>query len=351
MSRIAYLLLTGLLLFLNPLALAQREPESFLTIFQLGIPRNADFFTVIQGVEYQKFSNINIKLFESAIPLLQFYSNRLVAAQLPSAYSIIPMIESNNTPVAVSRVGAVGVWQLMPATAQKYGLQVNVYEDERYSILPSTEAAVKHLRYLVTLFDHPVHVLAAYNWGENNVVRLKKKHPQIQDFLNSSGLPVETKLYIQRVYIFWVNLYQINFSHPLHIYPNVSYFQLGHGVQARDIFSANQEKSVHQFVNPNLVRSNEQLIPTEYFHKYFQSEVKQSSQSTVKSFNCLMPNYVDYVVYVVKPGDSHQKIIKTLRLTHVKQLEMLRGVKLRPGLIIKIPYSSRNGFSSEGYCS
>ena len=72
--------------------------------------------------------------------------------------------ESYFNPNATSHKGASGLMQLMPATAEKYGVS------DLYNPHQNITAGIKHLRYLMTLFpDNLKHVIAAYNAGENAV--------------------------------------------------------------------------------------------------------------------------------------------------------------------------------------
>ncbi len=91
--------------------------------------------------------------------------------------------ESSFNPFAVSRKGAVGLMQLMPATAKKYG----VYN--RYNADQNLEAGVRHLKYLYKRYKQDLTLtLAAYNAGEEAVRKYK-------------GVPPykETRNYIKRV--------------------------------------------------------------------------------------------------------------------------------------------------------
>ncbi len=74
--------------------------------------------------------------------------------------------ESYFNPNATSHKGASGLMQLMPATAEKYGVS-DLYNPQQNII-----AGIKHLVYLMELFpDNIKHVIAAYNAGENAVVK------------------------------------------------------------------------------------------------------------------------------------------------------------------------------------
>lgn len=93
------------------------------------------------------------------------------AQNLPMELAALPLVESAFEPGAVSSAGAVGIWQLMPATARRFGLTVTNELDERFDVDRATVAATAYLAYLYQLFgDWPL-ALAAYNYGEGNMQR------------------------------------------------------------------------------------------------------------------------------------------------------------------------------------
>jgi len=57
----------------------------------------------------------------------------------------------------------------MPGTAQRYGLVINEFVDERYDVAKSTAAAIKYLKDLSKQFTQRSLVAAAYNRGENGL--------------------------------------------------------------------------------------------------------------------------------------------------------------------------------------
>jgi membrane-bound lytic murein transglycosylase D len=103
---------------------------------------------------------------ERYLPMIR---RRLAEARLPQELCWLPMIESGFSNSAVSRKGAVGMWQFMPETARLYGLRVDRFVDERRNPLKSTDAAVRHLSDLLGRFGSPYLAAAAYNAGTTRV--------------------------------------------------------------------------------------------------------------------------------------------------------------------------------------
>ncbi len=96
--------------------------------------------------------------------------------------------ESAFDPRAVSHKGAVGLLQLMPATARRFGLT----SSERYRPERNLEAGTRYMRWLLDRYEGELQLaLAGYNAGETNVARY-------------GGVPPfrETREYIRRIYGF-----------------------------------------------------------------------------------------------------------------------------------------------------
>ncbi len=110
--------------------------------------------------------------------------------QVSSRYQVDPdlvraiiRVESDYDPKAVSNKGAMGLMQLVPATAQRFGV-ANPFDPQQ-----NLEGGVTYLKYLMGLFGGNVSLsLAAYNSGEHTVQR-------------SGGIPAipETQSYVRKV--------------------------------------------------------------------------------------------------------------------------------------------------------
>ncbi len=105
---------------------------------------------------------------------------------LPQELAYLPLIESGYQPHAVSRAGAVGPWQLIPGTGRRYGLRIDRYVDERRDPVKSTEAAAEYLKDLHDMFGDWHLSLAAYNTGEQNIVRILERR-RIESFWDMSA--------------------------------------------------------------------------------------------------------------------------------------------------------------------
>ncbi len=117
---------------------------------------------------------------------------------LPRELKYLAVIESQLKPTAVSWVGAVGPWQLMPQTARDLGLKVSRRSDERKNYYKSTHAAALYLRDLYNELGDWLLVIAAYNGGTNNVYRAIKKSGSRNFWDLQYYLPLETRLHVKK---------------------------------------------------------------------------------------------------------------------------------------------------------
>ncbi len=118
--------------------------------------------------------------------------------KLPLQLKYLAVIESELKPTAVSRVGAVGPWQLMPETAKILGLKVSARNDERKQFVKSTNAAALYLRDLYTEYGDWLLVMAAYNCGPGPVNSAIRKSGSHNFWALQSYLPEESRDHVKK---------------------------------------------------------------------------------------------------------------------------------------------------------
>jgi len=100
--------------------------------------------------------------------------------QVPAAFvKSIVAAESNFNPDAVSPRGAIGLMQLMPATAEEYGADPRVPAE-------NVDAGTRYLKVLLTRYKHSLtRVIAAYNAGPGVVDRYRgvPPYPETQGYV------------------------------------------------------------------------------------------------------------------------------------------------------------------------
>ena len=116
---------------------------------------------------------------------------------VPNELKYLPVVESALNPVAVSRVGATGLWQFMYSTGKIYGLKQNSLVDDRRDPEKATWAAARYLRYLYDRFGDWSLAIAAYNCGSGNVNKAIYRSGGKTDFWDIYWyLPRETRGYL-----------------------------------------------------------------------------------------------------------------------------------------------------------
>lgn len=155
--------------------------------------------------EIKRFQTIERKFFIESYQRSGLYRDKIIAhlkdAGIPEELSWLPLIESGYKTKALSRARALGLWQFIPSTGYKFGLRRDAWIDERLDPEKSTEAAIAYMKELHQIFGDWITVLAAYNCGENRVLRLirKQKINYLDNFWDLyERLPQETARYVPR---------------------------------------------------------------------------------------------------------------------------------------------------------
>lgn len=122
---------------------------------------------------------------------------------LPQVLVYLPILESGFLPNRKSRAGAVGLWQIMAATAFDYGLKFNRWIDERRDPEKSTIVAAEYLQFLYDKFGDWNLALAAYNGGYPKIRRAMKRE-KASNFWKLRRIPRETYNFVPN---FWAILH------------------------------------------------------------------------------------------------------------------------------------------------
>ena len=102
----------------------------------------------------------------------------------PALLHAIIAVESDNSRIAVSPKGAIGLMQVLPNTGRRFGAS------DLFNPAQNIDAGARYLRVLAAMFNNDLAlVLAAYNAGENAVARFGNRIPPYP----------ETKHYVARV--------------------------------------------------------------------------------------------------------------------------------------------------------
>lgn len=97
----------------------------------------------------------------------------------PELVHAMIMVESAYNPQAISKAGAQGLMQLMPATAHRFGVS------DPYNPTENINGGTKYMKHLLNMFENNLPLaLAAYNAGENAVIKYNNRIPPYKETRN-----------------------------------------------------------------------------------------------------------------------------------------------------------------------
>ncbi len=121
---------------------------------------------------------------------------------LPEDLIYLSMIESGFNTKATSRAKAVGPWQFIKGTGQRYDMRADFWIDERRDFIKSTRAAAKYLKELHQIFGSWYLAAASYNAGEGRVLKAVRQN-QSRNFWELSrkkkNFRAETRNYVPKI--------------------------------------------------------------------------------------------------------------------------------------------------------
>ncbi|MCG8036584.1 MAG: LysM peptidoglycan-binding domain-containing protein [Candidatus Thiodiazotropha taylori] len=168
--------------------------------FALTIPSNSRVGKELSW--YQKHPKYLQRIQERAAPFLFFILEEIDRRDIPAEIALLPAVESAFQPFAYSPGRAAGIWQFIPSTGRYFGLKQNWWYDGRRDVVSSTNAALDYLQRLNKQFDGDWELaLAAYNSGAGTVrsaIKRNRKKGKPTDYW-SLKLPDETSAYVPRL--------------------------------------------------------------------------------------------------------------------------------------------------------
>ncbi|MCX8033793.1 MAG: transglycosylase SLT domain-containing protein [Thermodesulfovibrio sp.] len=275
---------------------------------------------------------------------IEIMKDILIEKGLPEDLVYLPLIESGFNVNARSPAKAVGPWQFIESTAKRYGLVINWWVDERKDPIKSTEAAARYLSDLYRMFGDWSLALAAYNAGEGRVYRAVNRYGENDywNLLNTRYLPRETKDYVpkfiaaitiakQPEFFGFDNLKEhqpINYDEV--IIPSPTDIDIIANCAETNVDVIKElNPELKRWATPLNIKEYKIRIPYEKKEKFFENFEKIPVE---KRFS--------YDTYIIKKGDTVNKIAKNTKLSKTVLYEM-NGTEIfknpKPGTVIKIP--------------
>ncbi|MBM3168872.1 MAG: LysM peptidoglycan-binding domain-containing protein [Bacteroidetes bacterium] len=303
------------------------------------------------------------------------YVETLEQQGLPIEIQYLSIVESGLDPKIKSRMGAMGLWQFMPATGRMYGMHVNEDIDDRMDPVKSTVAAAKYLKSLYDMFGNWEVALAAYNCGPGNVRKAIRRSGGKSIFWEIyDHLPRETRSYVPQfqamLYILnHLEAHNLNLEEPTYplAYEEVNFDKAFHleklaelssiclndleelnpSIKNRKIPESNRSLSIRipkskaLFVKENLAWIGDSLATSP---STFLASIEPQPTTTLTQ----EPSTTERIAYKVKSGDVLGKIAGKfgVSITQIKQWNNLSSSTIRVGQMLYIYSSSLASNSS-----
>lgn len=282
--------------------------------------------------------------------------------KLPKELYFVGLIESGYYLGNKSHAGAMGPWQFMRSTAKMFDLTVNRYIDERRNIIKSTHAAALYYKDLYNIFGSWELALAAYNKGENGIIRRIRKG-NTRDYYKLCEmklLPKETRNYVPKV-IAAMKVYTNAKKYGLEvtkvdstIYKNTKTIKIRKSMRISSLAQKlNIDLDTLKMLNPELIsrytpnlrNSIELYVPNREYdqnllaglqikEKRIHSGRSKRSRKSISKSNLKKINY-----YSVKRGDNLYELAKNFNTTiaDLKNLNNLNRNTVYVGQKLKLP--------------
>lgn len=283
------------------------------------------------------------------MPLFQEIFNKY---DMPEELKAMAVIESAMNPLAISRVGAKGMWQFMYQTAKIYGLHIDSFVDERLDPIKSADAAARYLQDAYEIFGDWNLAIASYNCGAGNVKKAIRRSGSRAFWDIWPFLPRETRGYVPA---FVGALYAMNYYKEHGIKPeavqmpvHVDTFRINkmlHFKQVSELTGAPLEdlKNLNPQYRHEIIPGNEReyilRLPYMYTNAFIDHEDSLYRYKADVHFNPTTIKKIkdggdgELISYKVKSGDYLGKIASKYRVSvnQIKKWNNLKSNNIRIG--------------------
>jgi membrane-bound lytic murein transglycosylase D len=271
---------------------------------------------------------------------------------VPQDLMFLAQAESGFQPLALSRMGARGMWQFMPWDGQHAGLQHNWWVDERQDPEKATRAAARLLKDLFSQFGDWYLAMAAYNSGPGTVQRAVQRtgYADFWELYRRDVLPEETRNYVPIILAMTImakNPSQYGLDHiPIDAPAASDTVRIHYPIDLRLVAECiDSSTAVLQELNPSLLRMT---TPKDMdFDLHLPVGTAEKFQATVAAIPEEMRVYWRY--HRVESGETLSEIARRYHTTAsaIAEANNLQGDDLAQDSRLIIPGSPAKSASSE----
>ena len=344
-------------------------PDSVYTrrLRDLASPIQLPYNSIVRGY-INRYTDSRYGTISRILGMSQYYfpliEDELLKEGLPIELRALPIIESALSTTATSPMGAVGLWQFMPATGKSYGLEINSFVDERRDPVQATRAACRYLKDLYSIYHDWTLAIAAYNCGPGNVNKALARAGGGTTFWDIyEYLPRETRGYVP-AFVGASYAYAYHQQHgiqsenpPMPLATDTirvtRLLHLGQVASTLDIPIETLRTLNPQYkmdIIPATIKSYTLVLPQHYLCQYIASEEEIHRKDSTYLKEYINPANIEkkkladatpaYTTYTVKRGDTLGAIARRYRTTtaQIMKLNKLKNAnKLREGQRLRIP--------------
>lgn len=257
---------------------------------------------------------------EYYFPIFDYYLSKY---ELPPELKYLAAVESALDPTAVSKSGAVGLWQFLPGTAGLFDLEINSWVDERRDVFKSTDAACRYLEYLFRIYQDWEFALASYNGGPGAVSKAIGRSDGDSDYWGlRKYMSIQMQNYVPAfIAMNYVIAYHEDFSikveAPLYshykvdtimVFKKVSFSQISKSIDLDVLYLKYLNPRYRKSVIPASKNGSVLVLPTDLLIEFVLSQNEIFNSEEFKQKEKKEISKLNLISYKVNKGESLHKI-------------------------------------------